>query len=65
MHLMIAWADAVLRLEKIEKNGSVSKVIPPGSWKSKLLEESIYAEPLFMSNPPKQQAFYFENAYEF
>lgn len=66
MHLMIAWADAVLRLEKIEKNGSVSKVIPQDPERSKLFRRKYpMLGTAFMSNPPKQQAFYFENAYEF
>lgn len=66
MHLMIAWADAVLRIEKIEKNGSVSKVIPQDPERSKLFRRKYpMLGTAFMSNPPKQQAFYFENAYEF
>jgi hypothetical protein len=66
MHLMIAWADAVLRIEKIEKNGTTSKVIPQDPERSKLFRRKYpMLGTAFMSNPPKQQCFYFENAYEF
>ena len=59
--------DAVLRIEKIEKkNGTTSKVIPQDPERSKLFRRKYpMLGTAFMSNPPKQQCFYFENAYEF
>lgn len=66
MHLMIAWADAVLRLASTTNMGSYTKV------KIQPTEETIlFNRPYpmlgvaFSSNPPKQQAYYLENAMEF
>lgn len=66
MHLMIAWADATLRLASTTAMGSYTKV------KIQPTEENIlFNRPYpmlgiaFSSNPPKQQAYYLENAMEF
>ncbi|MBK8802621.1 MAG: carbohydrate-binding protein [Fibrobacteres bacterium] len=66
MHLMIAWADAVLRLASTTAMGGYTKV------KIQPTEENIlFNRPYpmlgiaFSSNPPKQQAYYLENALEF
>jgi ribosomal protein S27E len=66
MHLMIAWSDATMRIASITTSGSTSKIKfqdPEGT----MLFNRPY--PMlgvaFDSNPPKQQCFYFENAYEF
>lgn len=66
MHLMIAWADATLRLSSTTNMGSYTKV------KLQSTEENIlFNRPYpmlgvaFSSNPPKQQAYYLENAMEF
>ena len=66
MHLMIAWADATLRLASTANMGSYTKV------KIQTTEENIlFNRPYpmlgvaFSSNPPKQQAYYLENAMEF
>jgi len=66
MHLMIAWADATLRLASTTGMGSYTKV------KIQTTEENIlFNRPYpmlgiaFSSNPPKQQAYYLENAMEF
>jgi hypothetical protein len=66
MHLMIAWADAMMRIASITTSGTTSKIKfqdPEGT----MLFNRPY--PMlgvaFFSNPPKQQCFYFENAYEF
>ncbi|HNY31833.1 MAG TPA: right-handed parallel beta-helix repeat-containing protein [Fibrobacteria bacterium] len=66
MHLMIAWADATLRLASTTNMGSYTKV------KIQSTEENIlFNRPYpmlgiaFSSNPPKQQVYYLENAMEF
>jgi len=66
MHLMIAWADATLRLASTTNMGGYTKV------KIQTTEENIlFNRPYpmlgvaFSSNPPKQQAYYLENAMEF
>lgn len=66
MHLMIAWSDNVLRLEKKESYGNVTKLIPRDPERTRLFKRKYpMLGTAFMSNPPKQQSFYFENAYEF
>ena len=66
MHLMIAWADATMRLASTTNMGSYTKV------KIQSTEENIlFNRPYpmlgvaFSSNPPKQQVYYLENAMEF
>lgn len=66
MHLMIAWADATLRIASTTNMGSYTKV------KIQSTEENIlFNRPYpmlgvaFSSNPPRQQAYYLENAMEF
>lgn len=66
MHLMIAWADATMRLASTTNMGSYTKV------KIQKTEENIlFNRPYpmlgiaFSSNPPKQQVYYLENAMEF
>lgn len=66
MHLMIAWADAVLRIASTTNMGGYTKV------KIQSTEENIlFNRPYpmlgvaFSSNPPKQQVYYLENAMEF
>ncbi|MBR0503308.1 MAG: carbohydrate-binding protein [Paludibacteraceae bacterium] len=66
IHLMIAWSDNVLRLEKKESYGNVTKLIPRDPERTRLFKRKYpMLGTAFMSNPPKQQSFYFENAYEF
>ncbi len=66
MHLMIAWADATMRIASTTNMGSYTKV------KIQKTEENIlFNRPYpmlgiaFSSNPPKQQVYYLENAMEF
>lgn len=66
MHLMIAWADNVLRLEKKQNYGNVTKLIPRDPERTRLFKRKYpMLGVAFMSNPPRQQVFYLENAYEF
>jgi hypothetical protein len=66
MHLMIAWADATMRIASTTNMGSYTRV------KIQKTEENIlFNRPYpmlgvaFSSNPPRQQAYYLENAMEF
>lgn len=66
MHLMIAWSDNVLRLEKKQVMGNTTKLIPRDPERTRLFKRKYpMLGVAFMSNPPKQQVFYLENAYEF
>jgi hypothetical protein len=66
MHLMIAWADATLRIASTTATGSYTKVKIQDP-ESTILFNRPY--PMlgiaFSSNPPKQQVYYLENAMEF
>ena len=66
IHLMIAWAESILRLDKISSQGGVLKFEPQDPERSKLFRRKYpMLGTAFMSNPPKQQVYYLENAYEF
>ncbi len=66
MHLMIAWSDNVLRLEKKQVMGNTTKLIPRDPERTRLFRRKYpMLGVAFMSNPPRQQVFYLENAYEF
>ena len=66
IHLMIAWAESILRLDKISQQGGVYKFEPQDPERSKLFRRKYpMLGTAFMSNPPKQQVYYLENAYEF
>ena len=66
IHLMIAWAESILRLDKISSQGNTFKFEPQDPERSKLFRRKYpMLGTAFMSNPPKQQVYYLENAYEF
>lgn len=66
IHLMIAWSENILRLEKIQNNGGTSKLIPKDPERTRLFHRAYpMLGTAFASNPPKQQAFYLENSYDF
>lgn len=66
MHLMIAWAESILRLSKVTNKGNVSKIEVQEPEHTMIWRRKYpMLGTAFMSNPPKQQCFYFENAYEF
>ena len=65
IHLMIAWAESILRLEKAEVNGGTAKLIPKDPERTKLFHRAYpMLGTAFQSNPPKQQVFYLENSYD-
>ena len=65
IHLMIAWAESILRLEKAELNGGTAKLIPKDPERTKLFHRAYpMLGTAFQSNPPKQQVFYLENSYD-
>lgn len=65
IHLMIAWAESILRLEKAEVNGGTAKLIPKDPERTKLFHRAYpMLGTAFMSDPPKQQVFYLENSYD-
>ena len=65
IHLMIAWAESILRLEKVQVNGGTAKLIPKDPERTKLFHRAYpMLGTAFMSNPPKQQVFYLENSYD-
>ncbi len=65
IHLMIAWAESILRLEKVQVNGGTAKLIPKDPERTKLFHRAFpMLGTAFMSNPPKQQVFYLENSYD-
>jgi hypothetical protein len=64
MHLMIAWADAMMRIASITTSGTTSKIKfqdPEGT----MLFNRPYPMLGTTLSGNKQQCFYFENAYEF
>ncbi len=67
MHLMIAWADATLRLSSATNlNNGVTRLNIQDPERTMLFNRPYPMLGIaFASNPPKQQAFYLENAYEF
>lgn len=66
MHLMIAWAESILRLSKITNKGNVCKIEVQEPEHTMIWRRKYpMLGTAFMSNPPRQQCFYFENAYEF
>lgn len=66
MHLMIAWAESILRLDSIKGQGNVSRYVPQQPERGKLFRRKYpMLGTAFMSDPPKQQVYYLENAYEF
>ena len=65
IHLMIAWAESILRLEKAEVNGGTAKLIPKDPERTQLFHRAYpMLGTAFMSDPPKQQVFYLENSYD-
>ena len=65
IHLMIAWSENILRLEKAEVNGGTAKLIPKDPERTKLFHRAYpMLGTAFMSDPPKQQVFYLENSYD-
>ena len=63
---MIAWAESILRLDKISSQGNVLKFEAQDPERSKLFRRKYpMLGTAFMSDPPKQQVYYLENAYEF
>ena len=65
IHLMIAWAESILRLEKAEVNGGTAKLIPKDPERTRLFHRAYpMLGTAFMSDPPKQQVFYLENSYD-
>lgn len=65
IHLMIAWSENILRLEKAQVNGGMAKLIPKDPERTKLFHRAYpMLGTAFMSNPPKQQVFYLENSYD-
>lgn len=65
IHLMIAWSENILRLEKAQVNGGTAKLIPKDPERTRLFHRAYpMLGTAFMSNPPKQQAFYLENSYD-
>lgn len=66
MHLMIAWAESILRLNMVTNKGNVSKIEVQEPEHTMIWRRKYpMLGTAFMSNPPRQQCFYFENAYEF
>ena len=65
IHLMIAWSENILRLEKAQVNGGTAKLIPKDPERTKLFHRAYpMLGTAFMSDPPKQQVFYLENSYD-
>ena len=65
IHLMIAWAESILRLEKVQVNGGTAKLIPKDPERTKLFHRAYpMLGTAFTSNPPRQQVFYLENSYD-
>lgn len=65
MHLMIAWADATLRLSSQTTSGSTTKVQIQDPEKTMLFNRPYPMLGVTFGDKNKQQCFYFENAYEF
>jgi len=65
MHLMIAWADAILRLSSSATSGSTTKLQIQDPEKTMLFNRPYPMLGVTLGDKNRQQAFYFENAYEF
>ena len=65
MHLMIAWADATLRLASVANMGSYTKVGLQEPERTMLFNRPYPMLGVTLGDKSKQQCFYFENAYEF
>jgi len=62
IHVMVAWADQVLRIEDVKYNGNTCKIIPQDPERTRLFRRAYpMLGTAFMSNPPKQQCYYLEN----
>ena len=65
IHLMIAWSENILRLEKAQVNGGTAKLIPKDPERTRLFHRAYpMLGTAFMSDPPRQQVFYLENSYD-
>ena len=65
IHLMIAWAESILRASKITNLGNVSRFEAQDPERSKLFRRKYPMLGTAFSSNDKQQAYYLENAYEF
>ncbi|NLB64706.1 MAG: carbohydrate-binding protein [Fibrobacter sp.] len=65
MHVMIAWADAVLRLQKITDFGGYSKIDIQDPEKTMLFNRPYPMLGSTFGDANKEQCYYFENALEF
>lgn len=65
MHLMIAWADATLRLASYTTSGTTSKLKIQDPEGTMLFNRPYPMLGVTFGDKTKQQCFYFENAYEF
>lgn len=65
IHLMIAWAESILRASKITSQGNVSKFEPQDPERTRLFRRKYPMLGIAFSSTDKQQAYYLENAYEF
>lgn len=65
MHLMIAWADATLRLASSSTSGNTTKLQIQDPEKTMLFNRPYPMLGVTFGDKTKQQCFYFENAYEF
>lgn len=66
IHVMIAWADQILRLDEAKQYGNITKLIPKDPERTRLFRRKYpMLGVAFMSNPPKQQVYYLENDYNF
>lgn len=65
MHLMIAWADATLRLASSTNMGSYTRLKIQDPEGTMLFNRPYPMLGVTFGDKTKQQAFYFENAYEF
>lgn len=65
MHLMIAWAESVLRLDKTINYGSYTKFEPQEPERTMLFNRPYPMLGVAFMSDNKQQCFYLENAYEF
>ena len=65
IHLMIAWAESILRASKITSQGNVSKFEPQDPERTRLFRRKYPMLGTAFSSNDKQQAYYLENAYEF
>jgi len=65
MHLMIAWADATLRLASATNMGGYTKLSIQDPERTMLFNRPYPMLGTTLGDKNKQQAFYFENAFEF